>query len=89
MNPGQDKLFELLATRATEGLSEAESRHLERLLGDSPRVDPLGFERAAAAVHLALLGPERPVPDALRRKLVSAGLRRQVAPPDGRDGAPA
>lgn len=82
MNAAQDSLFDLLAAKATEGLSEESSRHLDRLLGEAPDVDPQSFERAAAAVHLALLGPEQPMPDALKRRVVTTGLRRLGQPSD-------
>ncbi len=72
MNAGQERLFELLASRATEGLSASDSQRLESLLEESPQVDAEGFDRAAAAVHLALLGPEMPVPEALKWKLAAA-----------------
>lgn len=60
---------ELLAFRAVGGLDEAEARELERLLAEMPELDDGGFETAAAACHLALLGPEEPMPDELRRRL--------------------
>jgi len=60
---------ELLILRAVEGLTEAEDRELSRLLIEVPELDDGGFDTAAAACHLALLGPEEPMPAALRRKL--------------------
>ena len=60
---------ELLALRAVEPLPEIEEQELSTLLADSPDLDDDGFERAAAACHLALLGPEEPMPEHLRRKL--------------------
>ena len=60
---------ELLALRAAGGLDEAEAGELGTLLAELPELDDGGFETAAAACHLALLGPDEPLPDALRRRL--------------------
>jgi hypothetical protein len=48
-----DRLEELLALEATEGLEAAESEEVRSLLANHPEVDRHGFELAAAAVHLA------------------------------------
>ena len=60
---------ELLVFRAVEGLDEAEGRELTALLVETPELDDGGFEAAAAACHLALLGPESPLPNSLRQRL--------------------
>jgi HEAT repeat protein len=65
---------ELLAFSSVEGLSEAEDLELAALLDEMPELDDGGFERAAAACHLALLGPEESLPYALRQR-----LEREVA----------
>ncbi len=49
MNANNELLLDLLAARATEGLSAEEQRDLDRLLAKSPDVDPLDMELAAAA----------------------------------------
>jgi len=58
MNP--ERLDELLALQATDGLSPAEADELRRLLEQSPAVERDGFDRAAAAV--ALTQPVAPPP---------------------------
>lgn len=73
MTGGQEQLFELLALHSTQGLSSAESRRADELLKRFPDVELDMFDRAAAAVHLALLGPERPLPAHLRPELIAAG----------------
>jgi hypothetical protein len=67
----QEHLFELLTLRATEGLEDAESAELNELLTQTPEADSTGFELAAAAVHLALIGPERPMPAGLRARILA------------------
>jgi hypothetical protein len=74
-----DRLDELLVARATEGLDAAEQRELEELLASRPDVDAEGFERAAAAVHLAAIfaaaAPADAMPRALRERLASSAAR--------------
>jgi len=50
---GRERLLELLADRATQGLSAEESRELEALLREHPDVDADTLDRVAAAVYLA------------------------------------
>ena len=78
---------ELLAFRAVEGLAEAEAEELNALLAATPELDDGGYETAAAACHLALMGPEEPLPDALRRRLErqAAIFQGKVLPMAGRD----
>ena len=64
-----DNLIELLVDRATEGLSKSEQDQLDELLRGHPEVDPETFERAAAAVHLAVVPPTERLPDHLRSAL--------------------
>jgi hypothetical protein len=73
---------ELLAFRAVEGLADTEDRELSTLLSDIPELDDDGFELAAAACHLALIGPEEPLPEELRRRLErqAAAFRSQPVP---------
>jgi hypothetical protein len=54
--PSHVRLDELLLTRATEGLDAAESAELERLLAAHPHTDEFAYDRAAAAVCLAVFG---------------------------------
>jgi hypothetical protein len=64
-----DRLDELLVARATEGLTVVEERELEQLLASQPEVDRNGYERAAAAVCLAVLGAPAVMPRGLRERL--------------------
>ena len=81
---------ELLALRAVEPLPEADQRELAALLAESPGLDDGGFERAAAACHLALLGPEEAMPEHLRRRLAreAAAFQGKVLPMPQRRPAP-
>jgi anti-sigma-K factor RskA len=85
MSHEQERLEELLAQRATEGLAEAEAAELARLLERNPGVDADAYDRAAAAVHLAELGGRlEEMPAHLRRALTAAapqaGAGRGAAP---------
>lgn len=90
-NPANmDRLLELLAARALEGLHETEAAELDRLLREHPEVDPHGFERAAAAVWVeAGVGTMEPMPAHLRNRILSASGGAHVAPRTEPDrGAP-
>jgi hypothetical protein len=63
------RLDELLLARATEGLDAAEEQELARLLTMERDVDAGAYERAAAAVCLAVLGGRGELPAALRARL--------------------
>jgi len=66
----EGRLMELLAKRATEGLCPAEAAELLRLLPDGCS-KCLEFERAAAAIDLALAPPTfEPLPRALRDRIL-------------------
>lgn len=75
MNRRPEDLYELLALQSTEGLSAPDSREAARLMTRYPEVDSEDFDRAAAALHLALLGPESPLPRSLEGKVIAAGER--------------
>lgn len=66
-----DRLYDLLAARATVGLPAADANELTVLLARWPHVDPDEFDRAAAAVHLTGVDPHAvpPVPPKLLAKL--------------------
>lgn len=72
MSHEQERLEELLAQRATEGLAETEAAELARLLERFPGVDADAYDRAAAAVHLAELGQTEQLPAHLRQRLLAA-----------------
>ena len=65
----RERLDELLLARAIEGLDAAEEQELERLLAAERDVDASAYERAAAAVCLAVLGRRAELPPALRARL--------------------
>jgi len=76
------RLDDLLFAQATEGVSEAEAREIEELLAAHPKVDAHSYERAAAAVTLALLGSAGALPGRLRERLEhSAAAQRVVRKP--------
>lgn len=67
-----ERLYDLLADRAGgEPVSSAEQAELEQLLARHGEVDEGSFERAAAALHLGLIGGGlEPMPAGLRRRLL-------------------
>ena len=65
----RQRLDDLLLARATEGLDAAEEQELARLLAAEHDVDAGAYERAAAAVCLAVLGGRGALPAALRARL--------------------
>lgn len=71
MSAGRERLFELLALRAVEGLESSEGAEVNSLLEKYPLAQEDGFERAAAAVHLALVGPEQPMPQGLAQRILT------------------
>jgi anti-sigma-K factor RskA len=89
MSPEQDRLEELLAQRATEGLSAADAAELAQLLARHPNVDAQAYERAAAAIHVAELGRHEPMPAHVRDAVLARAPRgvsrlaaaRPVTPP--------
>lgn len=73
--PSEDRLLELLADEATQGLSEQEARELEELLGRHGAADRHALEHAAAALDIALsvrgrkLSDLEPMPEHVRRSI--------------------
>lgn len=57
VDSSRERLWELLADEATEGLDAARAGELERLLGEHADVDPDGVQLAAAACDLAFFAP--------------------------------
>lgn len=73
-------LLELLADHALEGLDGGRRQELDRRLSEHLEIDAEAYERAAAAIHLALLsGPLEPLPAALRARL-EGDARRELGP---------
>jgi hypothetical protein len=87
MSP-RDRLLDLLADQAVQGLDAADEAELELLLSAAPDVDAEELQRCAAALDCALAGPSaEPLPPTLRlaverdlRRLMNAGT------PPGRPG---
>jgi len=74
MNGEQDKrerLDELLATRAVEGLDAGETLELEALLAELDEVDPWRYEEAAAAFWVATVDADHALPDDVARRVES------------------
>ncbi|MEX1366205.1 MAG: anti-sigma factor [Nannocystaceae bacterium] len=76
-SPRAREVDALLVARATEGLGEPDQLRLTELLALDPSLEHDEHERAAAAIALAMLGPDRaePMPDSLR-----ATIAAQVPP---------
>ena len=71
----QDRLLDLLAARATEGLSPDEFRELERALAGQEEFAIDDLEIAAAAVYLAFDTDEsEAMPEAVKRRIARPDL---------------
>jgi hypothetical protein len=66
--PADDRMSELLAKRALEGLSAAEHEELQGLAARFPGVDMEAFDRVAALLEISSLRIE-PMPAALRARI--------------------
>jgi len=75
-----DRLYDLLADRATVGLSVDEADELSALLTRWPHVDRTEFDRAAAALHLAADPVPEPLPPHLLAKLEAAAAAHFARP---------
>ena len=78
VSAARKRLDALLLARATEGLDAAAEQELARLLMKQRNVDEGAYERAAAAVCLAVLGGRGELPAALRARLERGA--RDLAP---------
>lgn len=78
------RLDDLLLARATEGLNAADTLELESLLAAEPRVDAGAYERAAAAVCLAVFGARSALPGGLRARLEQQAAELRGKPPSTR-----
>ena len=68
----EERLLDLLADRATEGLSPSDQAELERLLAEHPEIDDATFDLAAAAIDRAIAedpGSAEALPAALRARI--------------------
>ena len=68
--PGKERMLQMLADRATEGLGPIGFKELNDLLAAHPEQDEYGFDFSAAAIDLAMMPPEdKPLPGRLRDQL--------------------
>jgi hypothetical protein len=67
----KDRIMNLLADRATQGLSQKELIELNELLEKHPQWDNPYFDLTAAAVSLSDIEIDEPLPDALRQKIMA------------------
>lgn len=67
----KDRIMNLLAVRATQGLSQKELIELNELLKKHPQRDNPYFDLTATAVSLSDLEIDEPPPDALRQKIMA------------------
>ncbi|MCS6865295.1 MAG: anti-sigma factor [Gemmataceae bacterium] len=74
-DPRRERLDELLALQAMEGLSSDEVRELDQLLELFPHEDAEALELAAAALHLAMSPPLEALPESVAEKLYAAANR--------------
>jgi hypothetical protein len=82
----RDRLLDLLAAEATQGLTEDETRELRGLLRMFPDEDPDSIARAAAAADMAFSDPLEPMPPELvyqieRQAAAFFANRPEPAPP--------
>ncbi len=90
-NSNLDRLYELLADQALQGLDAAEARELEALLLEHPDVDASEFDRVAAAFDAAefAVDADEAMPEALAQRLNAtadewiAGQSADTAPNTG------
>jgi hypothetical protein len=80
MTATHDRLLELLTDRALVGLGQREQIELAELLVKVQDVDIAAFDKAAAAIALATLGPLEPMPAALANRIEQAALDAPVRP---------
>jgi hypothetical protein len=73
-----DRMLDLLAARATEGLTAAESDELEQALTGQRELGSDDLDLAAAAVYRAFdahRAEDESMPDRLKRRILEQGLR--------------
>jgi anti-sigma-K factor RskA len=79
MMPQNERLLELMAQRATEGLAASEAREFDRLAVSEPGADVDGLDYAAAAIQLAFLDVQ-PMPAEIAQRVRSTASARETAP---------
>lgn len=78
--PDDDVLLDLLAKRATEGLTREEEAQLDALLANHPDVSPDAFDGTVAALTVAAR-PGDAMPAALRARLLAQARAASAPPP--------
>lgn len=68
-----EQLFDLLAKKAIYGLDESEARELASFDGESTELEFRSLEITAAAITMAGLESEEPMPSFLREKILDSG----------------
>jgi len=81
MMPRNERLVELMAQRATEGLAAAEAREFGRLATAEPDADVEALDYVAAAIQLAYLDVEPMPADVAARIRATAPARRGASAP--------
>lgn len=69
MNHTDEQLLDLLLKKATEGLSEQETKQLDLLLNENGQDD--SFDLAAAAISMVDLNTNEPLPEHLQTKIMA------------------
>lgn len=69
----KEKLFDLLTTKAIYGLDEAEQGQLDSMDAGSAELEYRSLEIAAAAVNMACLDQQEPMPTHLRERILESG----------------
>lgn len=78
---------DLLVERALHGLAARDDRELRGLLPRTFEAETSSYERAAAALHLALLARSlEPLPSTLRDRIASTAHTHQGRDPDPEQG---
>ncbi len=73
--PDDDRILQLLADEATEGLAPADQAELDDYQRRQPDLDRDALQRAAAAATLAFSRMRSPLPPTLERRLTHEGYR--------------
>ena len=81
--PDNEKLLDLLVSRATQGLQPAELEEFEQLMAGQNEVAPDAFEHAAAAAAVVFARADRhrqPMPEVLKQQIIRRGLGAVTTP---------
>jgi hypothetical protein len=78
--PREERLFDLLYTRAMQPLTDAEQSELDALIAESPDIDTDCYDRAAAAIDLHCRGGRvEALPNHLRERILAVAPARPKA----------